>query len=375
MVVLRILVEMICQKMDLIAKKNWRNGARVMTIEEIKRKVFESSEYDFLRKNPLGDNIIILGLGGSYAYGTNNDNSDVDVRGVATHSARDILTRKGFEQVVNDETDTTIYSLEKIVNLLSNCNPNTIEILGLEPWQYLYVSDIGQQLIDNADMFLSKRAVHSFGGYASSQLRRLDNKAVRLVNQEQREHHILASIENARYSYPEKYFSYPEDAIKLYIDKSQQEEYDTEIFMDVNLKHYPLRDYKSMWSEMNNIVKEYSKIGKRNQHAIEHDKLAKHMCHLMRLYLMCFDILEEGKIITYRRKDHDFLMDVRNGKYLDDNRQPIPEFYEIVDEYENKLDYLKEHSDLPDNPDYERINNFLERVNYSVVYHEYEDFE
>ncbi len=28
-------------------------------------------------------------------------------------------------------------------------------------------------------------------------------------------------------------------------------------------------------------------------------------------------------------------MDIRNGKYLDDNRQPIPEFfYEMVDEYE-----------------------------------------
>ena len=337
-----------------------------MNIDEIKAKV-QSEEYNFLREKPLGDNVILLGLGGSYAYGTNNENSDIDIRGVATHSPEDILTRKGFDQVVNEATDTTVYSLEKIINLLSNCNPNTIEILGLEPWQYLYVSDVGQALIDNADMFLSKRAVHSFGGYANSQLRRLDNKAVRLVNQEQREHHILASIENARYSYPEKYFYYPEDSIRLYIDKSEQEDYDTEIFMDVSLKHYPLRDYKCMWSEMNNIVKDYSKLGKRNQHAIEHDKLAKHMTHLIRLFLMCFDILEDGKIVTYRTKDHDFLMEIRNGKYLDDNRQPTKEFYEIVDEMENKLEYLKEHSQLPSNPDYNRINKFLADANWSVL--------
>ena len=267
-----------------------------MTIEEIKNKV-NSPEYDFLRKEPLKNNIILLGLGGSYAYGTNNENSDLDIRGVAIHNAEDILTRKGFEQVVNEATDTTIYSLKKIVNLLSNCNPNTIEILGLEPWQYLYTSYIGQELIKNKDMFLSKRAVHSFGGYATAQLRRLSNKAVRTVEQEQREKHILASIENARYSYPDKYFNYPEDSIRLYIDKAVQEDYDTEIFMDVNLKHYPLRDYKSMWSEMQNIVKDYSKIGKRNSKAIEHDKLGKHMMHLIRLYLMCFDILEDGKII------------------------------------------------------------------------------
>ena len=340
-----------------------------MTIEEIKNKI-NSLEYDFLRKEPLKNNIILLGLGGSYAYGTNNENSDLDIRGVAIHNAEDILTRKGFEQVVNEATDTTIYSLKKIVNLLSNCNPNTIEILGLEPWQYLYTSYIGQELIKNKDMFLSKRAVHSFGGYATAQLRRLSNKAVRTVEQEQREKHILASIENARYSYPDKYFNYPEDSIRLYIDKAVQEDYDTEIFMDVNLKHYPLRDYKSMWSEMQNIVKDYSKIGRRNSKAIEHDKLGKHMMHLIRLYLMCFDILEDGKIITYRKKDHDFLMDIRDGKYLDENKQPTKEFYDIVDEMENKLDYLKDHSPLPDNPDYKRINDFLYDANLNVLYQE-----
>lgn len=340
-----------------------------MTIEEIKNKI-NSSEYDFLRKEPLKDNIILLGLGGSYAYGTNTENSDLDIRGIATHNAEDILTRKGFEQVVNEATDTTVYSLEKIVNLLSNCNPNTIEILGLEPWQYLYTGYIGQELIKNKDMFLSKRAAHSFGGYATAQLRRLSNKTVRTVEQEQREKHILASIENARYSYPDKYFNYPEDSIRLYIDKAVQEDYDTEIFMDVNLKHYPLRDYKSMWSEMQNIVKDYSKIGRRNSKAIEHDKLGKHMMHLIRLYFMCFDILEDGKIITYRKKEHDFLMDIRNGKYLDDNKQPTKEFYDIVDEMENKLNYLKDHSPLPDNPDYKRINDFLYDANLNVLYQE-----
>ena len=340
-----------------------------MTIEEIKNKV-NSPEYNFLREKPLGNNIILLGLGGSYAYGTNNENSDLDIRGVATHNSEDILTRKGFEQVVNEATDTTIYSLEKIVNLLSNCNPNTIEILGLEPWQYLYTGYIGQELIKNKDMFLSKRVVRSFGGYATAQLRRLSNKAVRTVEQEQREKHILASIENARYSYPDKYFYYPEDSIRLYIDKAVQEDYDTEIFMDINLKHYPLRDYKSMWSEMQNIVKDYSKIGRRNSKAIEHDKLGKHMMHLIRLYLMCFDILEDGKIITYRKKEHDFLMDIRNGKYLDENKQPTKEFYDIVDEMENKLDYLKEHSPLPDNPDYKRINEFLYNANLQVLIEE-----
>lgn len=338
-----------------------------MNLEQIKKEV-SSERYSFLKYNEhLGKNIILLGLGGSYAYGTNNENSDLDIRGVTLNSKEEILTNKNFEQFTNEETDTTIYSFNKIISLLCNCNPNTVEILGLKPEHYLYLSPIGQELLDNKKLFLSKEAIHSFGGYANSQLRRLDNKAIRTVEQAKREQHILNSIENAKYTFKNKYFYHSEDSINLYIDKAVQEGYDTEIFMDVNLKHYPLRDYKSMWSEMNNIVKDYGKIGKRNHRAIEHNKLSKHMCHLVRLYLMCLDILEHGEIITYREKDHDFLMDIRNGKYLDDNQQPVPEFYDMVNDFENKLNYAKEHTNLPDKPDYKSINEFVMSVNERVV--------
>ncbi len=137
--------------------------------------------------------------------------------------------------------------------------------------------------------------------------------------------------------------------------------------MDTNLKHYPLRDYKSMWSEMNNIVKDYSKIGQRNKHAIEHNKLGKHMMHLIRLYIMCLDILEKEQVITYREKEHDLLMSIRNGDYLDSNRQPIKEFYEMVDDYEKRLNYAKENTSLPENPNYKKIKDFMYSVNERIV--------
>lgn len=338
-----------------------------MTVEEIKKKL-NNQEYDFLRTDEhLGENIILLGLGGSYAYGTNTESSDIDCRGVALNSKKEILLGNGFEQVENKETDTVIYSFTKIVNLLSNCNPNVIEILGLKPEHYLYISPIGKELLENKKMFLSKKAVNSFGGYANSQLRRLDNKAVRLVEQEQREKHILNSINNASINFKERYFQYPDDAIKLYIDKSDSEDLDSEIYMDVKLTKYPLRDYKAMWSEMNNVVKDYSKIGKRNKHAIEHGKLGKHMMHLIRLYMMCLDILENKEIVTYREKEHDLLMSIRNGDYLDNNRQPIPEFFEMVDDFEKKMEYAKENTDLPDKPNYKAIQEFVMSVNERIV--------
>ena len=84
-----------------------------MNLEEIKAKV-ASEEYDFLRTNPhLGNNIILLGLGGSYAYGTSNENSDLDIRGCALNKKAEILGSDNFEQFIENGTDTTIYAFNK----------------------------------------------------------------------------------------------------------------------------------------------------------------------------------------------------------------------------------------------------------------------
>lgn len=56
------------------------------------KKLLKQPEYDFLRTNEhLGDNICLLTLGGSHAYGTNVEGSDVDIRGVAMGEKNDEL--------------------------------------------------------------------------------------------------------------------------------------------------------------------------------------------------------------------------------------------------------------------------------------------
>jgi predicted nucleotidyltransferase len=257
--------------------------------------------------------------------------------------------------------------------LLTNANPNTIEILGLRPDHYLKITEIGQMLLDNREIFLSKIVVNSFGGYAHSQLRRLDNKSARALNQTEHENHVLNSIMNAKYSFADRYSNYNDDIFDLYIDKATDENMESEIYADIHLTHYPLRDYLGMWNEMKTVIRDYDKVSKRNKNAIEHNKLTKHAMHLVRLYMMCIDILDKHEIITYRENEHDLLMSIRNNKnfeWIDENHQPTERFNQLVDDYQRKMEDSAKNTTLPDIPDYNKINELKKVVNRKIIENE-----
>jgi predicted nucleotidyltransferase len=325
-------------------------------------------EYEFLRTNEhLKDRLIFLTLGGSHAYGTNVEGSDIDIRGVCLHRPQDLIGLSNFEQVVNTETDTTVYSFNKLISLLLNCNPNTIEVLGCRPEHYFMMTDIGKEFIANRKMFLSKWAVNSFAGYAIAQLNRLKNNLARhTYAQPEKEEHMLSSMKQAMLTFNDKYTEFEDGSIKLFIDKSDKTDLETEIFADINLKGYPLRDYKAIWSELNNIVKDYGKINNRNKKK-DDLHLNKHAMHLVRLYLMCFDILEKEEIITYRENDIEMLMSIRNGKYQKADGTYEQEFFDMISEYEKRLEYAAENTSLPKNPDYKLVEEWVMYVNRRAI--------
>ena len=332
------------------------------------RAILNKPEYDFINKNEhLGKHVILLGLVGSYAYGTNIESSDIDIRGITLNQKSDLIGLTQFEQYVDDNTDTVIYAFNKMVNLLLSCNPNTIELLGLAPDNYLYLNDIGKILLDNKRLFLSKRAIQSFGGYADAQLRRLQNALARdTFPQSEKEQHIFNSVKNAMYSFNSSYKNFENGSLEIFIDKSVNPELETEIFVNANLNHYPLRDYASMWNTMSNVVKDYDKIGKRNKKK-DDLHLNKHAMHLIRLFMMAIDILEKGEINTYREKEHELLMDIRFGKYQTDEGTFSDSFYDMMREYERRLHYAAEHTDLPAKPDFKRVQELVMTINERVI--------
>ncbi|MBR6475097.1 MAG: nucleotidyltransferase domain-containing protein [Lachnospiraceae bacterium] len=332
------------------------------------KALMNSSEYDFLRTNErLGKRIMLLGLGGSYAYGTNNEGSDIDFRGVTLMMPSDLLGLTEFEQYKDDKTDTVIYAFNKLVKLLLDCNPNTCEMLGLDEEQYLIKTDLGQELIDNSRLFLSKRAIKSFGGYADAQLRRLQNAIARdTLPQNDREKHILKSVMNALDDFNRRNIASDKGSVKIYIDQAENSELETEIFVDADYKHLPLRDYTDMWGTMRTVVRDYDKIGKRNKKK-DDNHLNKHAMHLIRLFMMAIDILEKGEIRTHRTEDLPLLLAIRKGEYMQEDGTFSAAFYDILDEYERKLDEASIKTTLPDNPDMDKVGKFVERINRFVI--------
>ncbi len=330
--------------------------------------LLSTKEYEFLHTDPrLGNRIILLGVTGSYGYGTEREGSDIDFRGITLELPSDLIGFTEFEQFEDRETDTVIYGFNKIIRLLLSCNPNTIEILGIEPEKYVIRTDIGQELLDNRDMFLTKRAAESFGHYADAQLRRLQNAIARdSMSQPDREEHIIRSVKHALEDYNRRSGESDSGVTKLYIDDAVTEGLEKEIFIDGEMKHFPLRKYNDMMNSMNIVIREYDKIGKRNRKKDDRH-LNKHAMHLVRLFMMGIDILKYQTIRTRRPDDElELLKSIRDGYYMKDSVLN-EDFYKVVADYEKQFAEAEKVSTLPDSPDMNRVEEFVERINRRIV--------
>lgn len=301
--------------------------------------------YKFLTEDKrLGKNIIYLTLAGSRAYGTNNENSDTDIRGIALESVDSVLTDKSFEQIEDSETDTVIYGLRKFFKLCAECNPNVIEMLGTREQDILYMNDVGKKIRDNAEIFLSKLAYKKFVGYATAQLRRLQNA---LANdsypQREKNLHIIKSIESMMLACQNEYGL---NHAKINFELGE------EILISVDAKKLPLKKFFAMNAGLGTMLNNYAKLNHRNRKK-DDNHLHKHAMHLIRLYMTGIDILEGRGIIIYREKDLPILRKIRTGEIT------LDEVFKMVDEYDAKILSAYKNSHLPDRPDYAKIDKLL----------------
>ena len=125
----------------------------------------------------LWNRVILRCVVGSRAYGLDRAASDTDRRGayLPPAAAHWSLARVP-EQLADEASDEVYWEIGKFVRLALAANPTVLETLFSPIVEH--ATPTGRRLIDARDVFLSRRAADTFGGYARQQLakaqRRLD---------------------------------------------------------------------------------------------------------------------------------------------------------------------------------------------------------
>lgn len=387
-----------------------------MRLEEIIAK----QEYDFLRtEERLGENIMFLCFGGSIAYGLNTPTSDVDLRGVTAPIGRDFFYPKklrhpndtgkpelkfnagfGFEEyeLHDGEHDACIYGFDKYFRLVSDCNPNTIELLGCRPEHYAHVSETGEMLIANRKIFLSKKAYDKFSGYSRKQFYRLkaglmggDN-----VTQAERYVHLIDIIERMQKHLEESFPSYSRDMIEFYISDLSNRvlKYDNHKInfcditfkyvdkdcvemsteqVDINMDDVKLKvnihmdgidakDLAGVYGEISAVARSFNEhIGHRNNKKDDYH-LDKHASCLIRVQREALDILRDHEIRAYMPEHIPQLKDIRQGKYRNAQGKYTDDFFAMIDATDAEIKKAFETTTLPPEPDKDACTKLYEDI-------------
>jgi uncharacterized protein len=339
----------------------------------------------------LPERTIYVTRHGSHSYGTNIEGSDLDIRGVCI-APKEYYHGfvNTFHQAVQTEPDLTIFELRKFLDLACNVNPNVIELLYTDPSDHLVVSRTWERLVEVRDSFLSKRAKHTFSGYALSQLKRINThyrwlknpppeaptraefnlpertvipadqlEAARSQIQKRLDEwtwHDLEGVEEGVRQAIKDEFSRRLAEITMWSEEQTDEKiwraatsslgYDTN-FIELLDKERRYYSRHREWEQFTNWKKTRNPKRAELEEKFGYD--TKHALHLVRLLRMCREILTEG-VVRVRRPDAAELLEIRAGKW---------NYFELVawaTKEDASLTELMKTSKLPGTPNRKMID-------------------
>jgi len=301
---------------------------------------------------------IFLTLTGSRVYGTHTQESDYDYRGVVIPPREYFLGYlHRFEQSEQKgEADKTLFGIRKFFGLAADNNPNIIELLYIPTKYWQTSSHLWERIVENRHLFLSQKAYHTFRGYATSQLKRMNthrqwllqgdlqkpqrkdfglperveidvSSGLALVQQAKEEFNVepalaevarLAGKATAKeirqtiWEFLERTLLLSRSDIEDRVWSAMSEQ----IGFDTNLMHLlqkekayakAMRHYKSWlrWKSERNPER------KHMEEAVGYD--TKHATHLVRLLLMCEYIFKK-KTVMVTLPEVEYLRDIRFGR-------------------------------------------------------------
>lgn len=328
-----------------------------------------------MNKEYTNKRIIFETIVGSRLYGIHTPESDYDKAGVMIPDKNYFLGFKKFEQFQGFEDDKTIYDIRKAIKLISDNNPNMLDLISPAEHCIITITPYWQKIIDNKVLFISRRCRFTYSGYAIAQLKRIKIHRRFLINppkcEPQRKDFNLndqsifptTQLKSILYSVIEVikidkrhmfldeldsiYRNYISPLLASYVNPEEHqlamEWLHTGIKSQANtiknLKGYIKDEYREI---AENEVKYYNALQewkqfqewKRNRNK-ERAKIeekygydCKHASHLVRLLRMGKEILETGIINSDRTNiDADELKYIRNGGWK----------YEQVEECANNM--------------------------------------
>lgn len=291
------------------------------------------------------DNTILLVRHGSRAYGTNTPTSDTDIKGICIAPLDNYFGLAGdFEQAEfkseEENTEGVVYELRKFLRLASECNPNILEILFVDDEDVLFCTPAGQRLRDNRHLFVSKKARHTFAGYAQSQLKRIKGHRAWLLNPPK------GKPDRADFELPEKGIG-PSEMGAL---KSLEEKGHTFSENAVGLLQKEKAYFNALqeWKNYENWKKNRNPARAELEAKCGYD--SKHAMHLIRLLTMCSEILRGKGVQVKRTHDVVKLLEIRSGAWS------YEKLIEEADKLEAQIQVAVKFSTLPEECDRERVN-------------------
>jgi len=355
---------------------------------------------------PTDNDLIFKAISGSTLYGLSGPDSDVDYRGCIVPPLKAILSPfKRFEtKVSHDGDDEEIHSLEKIINLASQCNPNVIELLFVPDKYVVRTSPAWKVIQDNRDGFLSREAEFRFKGYAIGQIIKNDRHRRYLLNPPdhkpiREEFGLISGREIKKDQFiafmaildknlfgqiecwqeltrEQRSLLYEELAglCAIYAENigltapDKEDRYSVEIDEDLKLQK---ANYLGFSSDFIDVAKRekryYSALGEYNAYekwkATRNEKRAalearflydsKHISHTLRLLHMALEIGGGKGVIPDRRGiDDDFLKSIKF-----DGAMKYEEIMSYVDDLKIKISNAFAVSSLPLHPDRDKIED------------------
>ncbi len=338
-------------------------------------------------------------LHGSHAYGTNTADSDIDVRGLCIPPAKyfhGYLEHFDQFQVHSPTQDFVDYNLVKFMDMAAKCNPNALEILFTDPQHHIKVTHVGRRLLDMRELFLSKKAKHTFAGYAVSQLGRIKRHRRWLLTPPDHvptraefglpERTIIpadqlavvwAQVRSKLEEWDVDYGTTLDDAARLdlkdRIAKALAEQHITsdnqwmaaartlgvnENFIELMDKEKRHHTAQTEWTQYQTWKKERNPARAALEAKFGYD--TKHGMHLVRLLRMGKEILEGKGLIVYR-PDREDLQAIRRGEWSFDA------LLEWAQKAEADLETSFATSPLPWGPDYKMLDRLCIDLVESVV--------